>query len=73
MVQFLPSESSQSSWRDRCLCTGHCKASSAQSKEDKLRADETESGQSVNADCGDRGRLPITHCVSHHHCPALIT
>lgn len=52
---------------------GHCNASPAQSKEDKLRANETESGESVNADCGDRERLPIAHCVSHCHCPALIS
>lgn len=55
------------------MCTGHCNASPTQSKEDKLRANETGSVESVNADSGDRGRLLITHCASHGRCPALIS
>ena len=49
------------------MCTGYCSASLAQSKEDKLRGYGAGSGDSINADCEDRGRLHISHC------PAVIS
>lgn len=45
------------------MCTGYYSASPARSKEDKLRGNGTGGGDSTNAHCEDRGRLPISHCA----------